>query len=188
MGVGVRQRAHHGRLQPRHEQGKLRRLERQRVLKPFQIRLRRLDRQRPPARAQQPRAARAQRGLPAGCAHARVPQSGHGIARRGAGKAPVVAQPLAVRRLGRDGARHARERFSGAPDAPGVRAPPAGHGQGAGVALALCAQGGSVGFGHEDPSRNGLQYRNFSHPARELCGDKKKYLTPARNARILLVL
>ena len=112
----------------------------------------------------------------------------HGIARRGAGKAPVVAQPLAVRRLGRDGARHARERFSGAPDAPGVRAPPAGHGQGAGVALALCAQGGSVGFGHEDPSRNGLQYRNFSHPARELCGDKKKCLTPARNARILLVL
>ena len=61
-------------------------------------------------------------------------------------------------------------------------------GEGAGVALALCAQGGSVGFGHEDPSRNGLQYRNFSHPARELCGDKKKYLTPARNARILLVL
>ena len=187
-GIALRQRAHHGRLQPRHEQGKLRRLERQRVLKPLQIRLRRLDRQRPPARAQQPRAACAQRGLPAGCAHARVPQSGHGIARRGAGKAPVVVQPLAVRRLGRDGARHARERFCRAPDAPGVRAPPAGHGQGEGVTLALCAQGGSVGFGHEDPSRNGLQYRNFSHPARELCGDKKKYLTPARNARILLVL
>ena len=130
----------------------------------------------------------AQRGLPTGCAHARVPQSGYGIARRGAGKAPVVAQPLAVRRLGRDGARHARERFCCAPDAPGVRAAPAGHGQGAGVAPALCAQGGSVGFGHEDPSRNGLQYRNFSHPAGNLCGDKKKYLTPARPWRILLVL
>ena len=52
----------------------------------------------------------------------------------------------------------------------------------------LCAQGGSVGFGHEDPSRNGLQYRNFSHPAGNLCGDKKKYLTPARPWRILLVL
>jgi len=65
---------------------------------------------------------------------------------------------------------------------------PVGHGQGAGVVPALCAQGGSVGFGHEDPSRNGLQYRNFSHPAGNLCGDKKKYLTPARPWRILLVL
>ena len=187
-GIALRQRAHHGRLQPRHEQGELRRLERQHVLKPLQIRLRRLDRQRAFARAQQPRAARAQCRLHARCAHARVPQGRRGIARSSRGKAPVVAQPLAVRRLGRDGARHARERFCCAPDAPGVRAAPAGHGQGAGVAPALCAQGGSVGFGHEDPSRNGLQYRNFSHPAGNLCGDKKKYLTPARPWRILLVL
>ena len=188
MGIALRQRAHHGRLQPRHEQSELRRLERQHVLKPLQIRLRRLDRQRPLARAQQPRAARAQCGLPARCAHARVPQGRGRIACRRGGKAPVVAQPLAVRRLGRDGARHARERFCRAPDAPGVRAAPAGHGQGAGVAPALRAQGGSVGFGHEDPSRNGLQYRNFSHPAGNLCGDKKKYLTPVRRGRILLVL
>ena len=188
MGIALRQRAHHGRLQPRHEQGEFRRLERQHVLKPLQIRLRRLDRQRALTCAQQPRTARAQRRLPARRAHARVPQGRRGIARSSAGKAPVVAQPLAVRRLGRDGARHARERFRCAPDAPGVRAAPAGHGQGAGVAPALCAQGGSVGFGHEDPSRNGLQYRNFSHPAGNLCGDKKKYLTPARPWRILLVL
>ena len=189
VGIGVRQRGYHGRLQSRHEQGELRRLERQHVLKPLQIRLRRLDRQRAFARAQQPHAARVQHGLSARRAQrVCMAQRRRGIPGRGGGKAPVVAQPLAVRRFGRDGAAHARERFCCAPDAPGVRTAPAGHGQDAGVAPAACAQGGGVDFGHEDPSRNGLQYRNFSHPAGKLCGDKKKYLTPARRWRILLVL
>ena len=118
----------------------------------------------------------------------RMAQRGCGVACGGAGKSPVVAQPRAVRRLGRDGFCRARERARSAPDAAGVRAAAAGHGQGLGIAPPRLTQGGGIGFGHEDPSKNGLQYQNVARAEKKLCGDKKKYLTPARRRRILPML
>ena len=118
----------------------------------------------------------------------RMAQRGCGVVRSGAGKGPVVAQPCAVRRLGRDGFRRARERFYRLPDAAGVRAAAAGHGQGLGIAPPRLTQGGGIGFGHEDPSKNGLQYQNVARTEKKLCGDKKKYLTLARRWRILPML
>ena len=187
--IGVRQRTDCCRLQPRHEQRKLRRLERQYVLKAREICLCSLRCERVAAGAQQPRTAGVQHGLRTGCTQrVRMAQRGCGVVRSGAGKGPVVAQPRAVRRLGRDSFCRARERFYRPPDAAGARAAAAGHGQGLGIACARLTQGASVGFGHVDPSKNGLQYQNVARAEKKLCGDKKKYLTPARRWRILPML
>ena len=187
--IGVRQRADRRRLQPRHEQRKLPRLERQRVLKARKICLRGSGRERAAAGAQQPRAADVQHGLCAGCTQrVRMAQRSRGVVCRGAGKIPVVAQPRAVWCLGRDGARRACECARSAPEAAGVRAAAAGHGQRLGVAPPRLLQGGGVGFGHVDPSKNGLQYQNVARAEKKLCGDKKKCLTPARRRRILPML
>ena len=118
----------------------------------------------------------------------RMAQRGCGIVRSGAGKGPVVAQPRAVRRLGRDGFRRVCERALSVPDAAGARAAAAGHGQGLGIAPPRLTQGAGVGIGHVDPSKNGLQYQNVARAEKKLCGDKKKYLTPARRWRILPML
>ena len=187
--VGVCQRADCRRLQPRHEQRKLRRLERQHVLKAREICLCSLGRERVAAGAQQPGTADVQHGLLTGCTQCvRMAQRGCGVACGGAGKGPVVAQPRAVRRLGRDSFCRARERFYRPPDAAGARAAAAGHGQGLGIAPPRLTQGAGVGFGHVDPSKNGLQYQNVARAEKKLCGDKKKYLTPARRWRILPML
>ena len=187
--IGVCQRADCRRLQPRHEQRKLRRLERQHVLKAGEICLRSLGRERVAAGVQQPGTAGVQHGLLTGCTQRmRMAQRGCGVACGGAGKGLVVAQPCAVRRLGRDGFRRARERFYRPPDAAGARAAAAGHGQGLGIAPPRLTQGGGIGIGHEDPSKNGLQYQNVARAEKKLCGDKKKYLTPARRWRILPML
>ena len=133
MCIGVCQRADCRRLQPRHEQRKLRRLERQHVLKAREICLRSLGRERVAAGVQQPGTARTQHGLLTGCTQRmRMAQRGCGVACGGAGKGMVVAQPCAVRRLGRDGFCCVYERARSAPDAAGVRAAAAGHGQGLG--------------------------------------------------------
>ena len=187
--IGVRQRTDCCRLQPRHEQRKLRRFERQHVLKACEICLRSLGRERVAAGVQQPGTARTQHGLLTGCTQrVRMAQRGCGVVRSGAGKGMVVAQPRAVRRLGRDGFCRARERFYRPPDAAGARAAAAGHGQGLGIAPPRLTQGCGVGFGHVDPSKNGLQYQNVARAEKKLCGDKKKYLTPARRWRILPML
>ena len=187
--IGVCQRADCRRLQPRHEQRKLRRLERQHILKAREICLRSLGRERAAAGAQQPRTADVQHGLLTGCTQRmRMAQRGCGVACGGAGKSPVVAQPRAVRRLGRDGFCRARECVRSPPDAAGARAAAAGHGQGLGIAPPRLTQGAGVGICHVDPSKNGLQYQNVARTEKKLCGDKKKYLTPARRWRILPML
>ncbi len=89
MCIGVCQRADCRRLQPRYEQCKLRRLERQHVLKAGEICLCSLGRERVAAGTQQPCAARTQHGLLTGCTQCvRMAQRGCGVVLRRRGQGP----------------------------------------------------------------------------------------------------